>query len=124
MLGQCWHDSCKTRVYLLSVYAQVVKYSDGLKSQKYICWTRKQMRYILGDHGVSYVTGFPAKKGSPSRVYDRGASCPSPPQNCSAITALYNPAPNPHTLSGALVMVRSFSWHIHLPVPVSVPHVL
>ncbi|BDA49652.1 probable endoglucanase A [Coccomyxa sp. Obi] len=83
---------------------EVVKYNDGLKSQKYICWTRKQMRYILGDHGVSYVTGFPAKKGSPTRVYDRGASCPSPPQNCSAITALYNPAPNPHTLSGALVM--------------------
>lgn len=85
---------------------QTVKYNDGLKSQKYICWTRKQMRYVLGDHGVSYVTGLNAKMGSPQRVYDRGASCPSPPQNCSAITALYNPTPNPHVLTGALVMVR------------------
>lgn len=87
--------------------AQVVKYNDGLKSQKYICWTRKQMRYLLGDHGISYITGLPAKKGTPTRVYDRGASCPSPPQNCSAITALYSPNPNPHTLTGALVLVRS-----------------
>ncbi|KAK9904260.1 hypothetical protein WJX75_007984 [Coccomyxa subellipsoidea] len=83
---------------------ETVKYNDGLKSQKYICWTRKQMRYVLGDHGVSYVTGLNAKMGSPQRVYDRGASCPSPPQNCSAITALYNPTPNPHVLTGALVM--------------------
>lgn len=84
---------------------QVVKYNSGLRSQKYICWTRKQMRYMLGDHGFSYVVGFGKKY--PQRAHDRGASCPSAPANCTAVTALYNPQPNPHTLTGALVLVRN-----------------
>ena len=81
--------------------AQVAKYSDGMRSQKYICWTRKQMRYMLGDHGFSYVVGFNQK--FPLRPADRGASCPRAPANCTQVTALYNPQPNPHTLYGALV---------------------
>jgi hypothetical protein len=147
--------------------AQVVRYNDGTRSQKYICWTRKQMRYMLGDHGFSYVTGFGKK--FPMHVHDRGASCPAPPANCTQVrcmpaqsqctgplrqskvfaflllksafailvaegdvlcsmqvTALYNPAPNPHVLEGALVQVRLISaLSMHLRVLTKRPlHVL
>ncbi len=87
---------------------QEVKYNSGVRSEKYICWTRKQMRYMLGDHGYSYVVGSspPNRPGQfPRRVHNRGASCPSPPANCSEVTALYTPQDNPHTIEGALVMV-------------------
>jgi hypothetical protein len=62
---------------------------------------------MLGDHGFSYVVGFNQK--FPLRPADRGASCPGPPANCTQVTALYNPQPNPHTLYGALVQARIFS---------------
>ena len=85
-----------------------MRYSNGVRSEKYICWTRKQMRYMLGDHGYSYVVGSspPNRPGQfPKRVHNRGASCPAPPANCSQVTALYNPQDNPHTIEGALVLV-------------------
>ena len=94
--------------------AQVVRYNDGTRSQKYICWTRKQMRYMLGDHGYSYVVGNdpPKKPGQfPKRVHNRAASCPAPPANCSQVTALYNPQDNPNTISGGLVLVRAHLNH-------------
>lgn len=86
-----------------------MKYNSGVRSEKYICWTRKQMRYMLGDHGYSYVVGSspPSKPGQfPRRVHNRGASCPAPPANCSQVTALFAPQDNPNTIEGALVMVR------------------
>ena len=95
-------------VYNSLVGLQEVRYSDGVRSEKYICWTRKQMRYMLGDHGYSYVVGSspPNRPGQfPRRVHNRGASCPAAPANCSQVTALYNPQDNPHTIEGALVLV-------------------
>ena len=85
-----------------------MRYSNAVRSEKYICWTRKQMRYMLGDHGYSYVVGSnpPNRPGQfPRRVHNRGASCPAAPANCSEVTALYNPQDNPHTIEGALVLV-------------------
>ena len=101
---------------------QEVKYNSGVRSEKYICWTRKQMRYMLGDHGYSYVVGNspPNKPGQfPKRVHDRGASCPAPPANCSQVTALYNPQDNPNTISGGLVLVSAF---LRLPVASNLEH--
>lgn len=86
--------------------AQVTRYIDGSKSQKYICFARKQSRYMLGDKtGASYVVGF--GPNFPQRPANRGASCPAPPETCTTVNGLYNPAPNPHVLTGALVMVRA-----------------
>ena len=86
--------------------AQSPRYNDGSKSQKYICFARKQTRYMLGDKtGASYVVGYGLN--FPQRPADRGASCPAPPENCTTVNGLYNPAPNPHVLTGALVMVRA-----------------
>ncbi|KAK9826822.1 hypothetical protein WJX81_004238 [Elliptochloris bilobata] len=79
------------------------RYNDGSKSQKYICFARKQSRYMLGDKtGASYVVGFGPH--FPQRPADRGASCPAQPENCTTVNGLYNPAPNPRVLTGALVM--------------------
>ena len=89
----------------------MTRYNDGSKSQKYICFARKQSRYMLGDKtGASYVVGF--GPNFPQRPANRGASCPAPPENCTTVNGLYNPAPNPHVLTGALVMVRTqfLSW--------------
>lgn len=106
----------------MSLPVQEVKYNSGVRSEKYICWTRKQMRYMLGDHGYSYVVGNspPNKPGQfPKRVHDRGASCPAPPANCSQVTALYNPQDNPNTISGSLVLVSAF---LRLPVASNLEH--
>ena len=100
--------SVMTGAHTSSGHLQEVRYSDGVRSEKYICWTRKQMRYMLGDHGYSYVVGSspPNRPGQfPRRVHNRGASCPAAPANCSQVTALYNPQDNPHTIEGALVLV-------------------
>lgn len=84
----------------------MTRYNDGSKSQKYICFARKQSRYMLGDKtGASYVVGI--GPNFPQRPANRGASCPAPPENCTTVNGLYNPAPNPHVLTGALVMVRA-----------------
>ena len=77
-----------------------------MRSQKYICWTRKQMRYMLGDHGFSYVVGFspPNKPGQfPLRVArPRAPAAPSAPANCSAgHPRCTTPRTNPHTISTA-----------------------
>ena len=73
---------------------------------------------MLGDKtGASYVVGFGPH--FPQRPADRGASCPAAPTNCTTVNGLYNPAPNPRVLTGALVMVRApdRAYHIrNLPV--------
>ena len=77
-------------------------YNDAARSQRYVCWTRKQMRYVLGDHSPSLVAGLGTKP--PTRVSDRAASCPkNKATNCTAVNGLYTPAANPHVLKGALI---------------------
>jgi len=77
-------------------------YNDAARSQRYVCWTRKQMRYVLGDHSPSLVVGLGSKP--PTRVSDRAASCPkNKATSCTAVNGLYTPAANPHVLRGALI---------------------
>ena len=78
------------------------KYSHAVKSQRYTCWTRKQMRYVLGDHAASRIVGVGSRY--PLRPADRAASCPADRKtNCTSLNALFTPRPNPHTLRGALI---------------------
>ena len=84
------------------------KYHHALKAQRYTCWTRKQMRYVLGDHSPSLVAG--VGKRPPTRPADRGASCPLDRKaNCTSLNALYTPKANPSVLRGALV-ANPRSW--------------
>jgi hypothetical protein len=69
---------------------------------EYNCWTRKQIAYMLGDSGQSFVVGFGAL--SPKKVPHRGASCPDPGDGiCNWQTGYLNADNNPHILYGALV---------------------
>ncbi len=95
-----------SREGLSSHVQEVKKYHDAPKSQRYICWTRKQMRYMLGDKKPSLVVGVGTHP--PTRPAERSSSCPSHHnETCNALVGLYNPNPNPQTLRGALVMVRA-----------------
>lgn len=66
------------------------------------CWARKQIAYMLGDKGKSYVVGF--GDITPQKVPHRAASCPEPSEAiCTWQTGYLNTGINPHVLFGALV---------------------
>ena len=84
-------DITANAAYLGLLYGNSIKGGvHASKSQRYICWAMGQMRYIVGDEVTSFVVGTGSSGYTHSR--DRGASCPSPPAVCNAITGLYNPA--------------------------------
>ena len=65
------------------------------------CWARKQIAYMLGDSGQSFVVGFGK---APEKVPHRAASCPEPGDEiCTWQTGYLSSDPNPHLLYGALV---------------------
>ena len=47
------------------------------KSDRYICWAKGQMRYVLGDVVTGFVVGFPSGNSGYNRPQDRASSCPS-----------------------------------------------
>jgi hypothetical protein len=96
-----------TAAFLAGVYGQVSSsYISAAKQQKYICWSRGQIRYMLGDASRSLVAGY--GKNPPTQVQNKAASCPNAPATCN-ITQLYINKPNPHVLTGALVYQPDFS---------------
>lgn len=77
--------------------------ADPTASNRYECWARSQMKYVLGSEdgvGHSFVVGF--GKNPPEQAHHRGASCPDPPALCS-FDNFNSPTANPHVLFGALV---------------------
>lgn len=66
----------------------------------YECWAYKQIRYMLGDSGRSYVVGY--GHNPPLRPHHRGASCPQGPEPCKLFGADQS-QPNANTVVGALV---------------------
>jgi len=75
------------------IYGNAVKTNKKYqsKSDRYICWAKGQMRYVLGDVVTGFVVGFPSGGGGYNRPQDRASSCPAAPAVCNAITAYYNP---------------------------------
>ena len=75
------------------IYGNAVKTNKKYmsKSDRYICWAKGQMRYVLGDVVTGFVVGYPNANGGYTRPQDRASSCPNPPAVCNAITAYYNP---------------------------------
>jgi len=63
-------------------------------------FAKKQIGYALGDTGRSFVVGIGVNP--PQRPHHRAASCQNPPAVCDH-SALTNPNPDPHVLTGALV---------------------
>lgn len=73
-------------------------YVDEQYRHKVVCWAKRQMDYVLGSSGRSFVVG--VGDNPPCRPHHRGSSCPDGPCDWSAFNA---DACNPHTLVGALV---------------------
>ncbi|RMX51380.1 hypothetical protein pdam_00011347, partial [Pocillopora damicornis] len=73
---------------------------QGLNPTTYRQFARKQIHYMLGDSGRSYVVGF--GKNPPQRPHHRSSSCPSAPARCDWGN-YHNSGPNAHVLHGALV---------------------
>jgi hypothetical protein len=74
--------------------------ADTSKAASYKAFAEKQIGYILGDTGRSYVVGYGTNP--PTRPHHRAASCPDPPAACG-FTYQDASGPNPHVLTGALV---------------------
>ena len=79
------------------------------KRDRYTCFARAQMRYILGDGGRSLMVGWGKKP--PRHVQSRMAACPKAPATCDAATHLYGPAPDANVMRGAIVEFPAFDDH-------------
>ena len=63
-------------------------------------FAKKQIHYMLGDSGRSFVVGF--GHNPPQRPHHSSSSCPSAPMKCDWRN-FDDPKPNAHVLKGALV---------------------
>ncbi|KAK3889363.1 hypothetical protein Pcinc_006633 [Petrolisthes cinctipes] len=72
----------------------------GINTVEYRLFAEKQIHYMLGDAGRSYVVGF--GHNPPQRPHHRSSSCKDPPASCDWNDFNYN-GPNPQVLYGALV---------------------
>lgn len=87
-------------MFLLKAWAVGSPNADPAIKQQIDCTVRKQLGYILGDTGRSFVVGYGTNP--PARPHHRSSSCP--PLGVQCTWDYYNnPGPNPHTLYGALV---------------------
>ncbi|XP_076049348.1 endoglucanase A-like [Oratosquilla oratoria] len=74
--------------------------AQGIKPDIYRDFAKKQIHYILGDAGRSFVVGF--GHNPPERPHHASSSCPDPPASCD--WSDYNSLePNNHILYGALI---------------------
>ncbi|PSN31180.1 hypothetical protein C0J52_21511, partial [Blattella germanica] len=74
--------------------------SAGISSSTYRNFAKKQINYMLGDGGRSYVVGF--GNNPPTHEHHRSSSCPDKPAACDWNTFSGGQA-NAHVLYGALV---------------------
>jgi endoglucanase len=79
------------------------------KRDRYTCFARAQMRYILGDGGRSLMVG--RGKKPPRHIQSRMAACPKAPAACDAAVHLYGPSPDPNLMRGAIVEFPAFDDH-------------
>ncbi|XP_046979355.1 endoglucanase E-4-like [Schistocerca americana] len=72
----------------------------GLGGRKYVDFARRQINYMLGDSGRSFVVGY--GDNPPKQPYHAASSCPDLPAPCDW-EAFRSKEPNPQVLYGALV---------------------
>ena len=77
---------------MATIYGQVVATNMTSQSNRYLCWSQSQMRYMMGNLETSFMVGFAPRGASyPQHSQDRAASCPNEPSACNFINGLYNP---------------------------------
>ncbi|XP_063240585.1 uncharacterized protein LOC134541243 [Bacillus rossius redtenbacheri] len=90
--------SLMTTAYFVEICLEAA--ALGANPDKYRAEAKKQIDYMLGDTGFSYVVGFGSKY--PLRAHHKAASCPDRPAKCDW-TQFSSPEPNPQVITGALV---------------------
>nr|AMH40387.1 glycoside hydrolase family 9 [Sipyloidea sipylus] len=90
--------SLMTTAYLMEICLEAA--ALGANAEQYRAEAKKQIDYMLGSTGFSYVVGYGDKY--PLHVHHKAASCPDPPATCDW-TQFSSTAPNPHVIKGALV---------------------
>ncbi|DBA75362.1 TPA: hypothetical protein ACH3X1_010629 [Trebouxia sp. C0004] len=106
--GLAWVSEWGTLRYTMNaaliaeIWSQNIAATDSLNSNRYECWARSQMKYVLGSDGVghSFVVGFGVTP--PVQCHHRAASCPAAPATCTFDNFNADTA-NPQVLYGAMV---------------------
>lgn len=99
--GLAWRDGWGSNRYAANTaFLALVAANLGLRPAVYRNFAKKQINYMLGDSGRSFVVGF--GENPPRRPHHRSSSCPSSPARCGWDTYHAN-RPNAHVLIGALV---------------------
>jgi len=99
--GLAWRDQWGPNRYAANTaFLALVAADNGIKPDEYRTFARKQIHYMLGDSGRSFVVGF--GNNPPKKPHHRSSSCPDKPAPCNH-NNLNAPGPNPQTLTGALV---------------------
>ncbi|XP_069681406.1 uncharacterized protein [Periplaneta americana] len=90
--------SLRSAANVVYICLQVAKL--GINTEQYQEFAKKQIGYMLGDTGRSFVVGYGTNP--PSHEHHRSSSCPSAPATCDWNT-YWSTDPNAHVLYGALV---------------------
>ena len=99
--GLAWRIKWGSNRYAANTaFLALVAADQGLKRTAYRNFAKKQINYMLGDSGRSFVVGF--GKNSPRRPHHSSSSCPSAPQPCGWDNFNADIL-NAHVLKGALV---------------------
>lgn len=99
--GLAWRDQWGPNRYSANIaFLALVAADHGIKPTEFREFARKQIHYMLGDSGRSFVVGY--GKNPPERPHHRSSSCPLAPTACTWDN-FNSPDPNPQTLYGALV---------------------
>lgn len=99
--GLAWREKWGANRYAANTaFLALVAADYGLKPSTYRAFAKKQIGYMLGDSGRSFVVGF--GHNPPQRPHHRSSSCPSAPAICNW-NNFRDPRPNTHVLKGALV---------------------
>jgi len=83
-----------------AAYVCLVAATAGINTSVYNAFAKSQIDYMLGDAGRSFVVGYGVNP--PQRPHHTSSSCPNMPAPCTW-EQFSSPAPNPQTLTGALV---------------------
>ncbi|XP_048582488.1 endoglucanase A isoform X2 [Nematostella vectensis] len=99
--GLAWRAEWGANRYAANTaFLALVAADAGINPATYREFAKKQIHYMLGNSGHSYVVGFGVNP--PKRPHHGSSSCPSPPATCG--WSLYNAdVDNAHVLHGALV---------------------
>ena len=86
--------------FLMMAHRHNNLHEDLSQQKNIVCFAHKQMRYMLGESGRSYVVGY--GHNPPMRPHHRSSSCPKNPGTCDW-TQFNSKNENPSVLYGALV---------------------